>query len=210
MRRFPAPLAVGAAAFALLSSAVGQTSPTASADTAFHAGDFATAERGYEAVLKSSPKDAAALAGLARIRVLENRNDQAIALAREALAVDPANASAGTTVRGAELRKADLAGAGFHLAAPPSAETVIPFVATDPLPIVQVTIGGRRAYFFIDTGAADFIIRPELAKELGLQTEAAGQGVFAGGKRAALERTTIPELQIGGIRITNARAMVLG
>jgi tetratricopeptide (TPR) repeat protein len=210
MRRSPVFLVAGAAAIALLSSADGQTSPTASADAAFHAGDFAAAGRGYEAVLKSSPKDAAALAGLARIRVLENRNDQAIALAREALAVDPADASAQTTVRGAELRKADLAGSNFHFAAPLAAETVIPFVATDPLPIIQVTIDGRQAYFFIDTGATGFGLTADFAKELGLQTRPLREGIFAGGKRAEVYGATLPELKIGSLELKDTPVTVLG
>jgi hypothetical protein len=73
---------------------------------------------------------------------------------------------------------------------------------------VQVTIGGRQAWFLIDTGAPDIMVAPELAKELGLALQDAGQGVFAGGVRAAVQRTIVPELQIGGLKIVNVPAGV--
>src|SRR5262249_48980764 len=106
MRRFAVFMATGVAALAVLGSAAGQSPSPPPADAAFHAGDFAAAAKAYEAALKASPKDAASLAGLASVRLLENRFDQAIALAQRALAAEPANASAQRTLGGAQQRKA--------------------------------------------------------------------------------------------------------
>jgi clan AA aspartic protease (TIGR02281 family) len=209
-RCLPVLLATGAAWFALVTSAAGQTSPTASADALFRAGDFAAAGRAYEAVLKASPKDANALVGAARVRLLENKVDRAITLAQQALAADPANAAAQTTLRSAQQRKAVFAGEGYHFEERLRTQTSVPFVTTDPLPVVQVTIDGRQVYFFIDTGASDFVVRPDLAKALGLETQLAGEGVFAGGKRAPVERTTVPEIRIGSLTIKDVPAAVLG
>ena len=54
-------------------------------------GDFDAAERAYEATLKEKPNDGAALAGLARIRLYQERRAEARKLAEQALAADQNN-----------------------------------------------------------------------------------------------------------------------
>ena len=86
----------------------------------------------------------------------------------------------------------------------------IKFVATDPLPILSVTINGtRQANFFIDTGAPNIIISPQLAQELGMPVSEAGQGTFAGGRRANVGRTVVPALRVGSVEVANVPAGVL-
>ncbi len=195
------------AALVLISPASGQPAPSPG-DALSAAGDFPGAGRAYEAALKAASADAGALAGLARIRLYENRNDEAIALAQRALAADAANPVARQTLGTAQQRKAAFDGDRYRIEAAPG-ETVIPFAAIDPLPVVSVTIGGRQAYFLIDTGAPDLIISPDLAQALGLQVQSAGEGVFGGGQRAPVQRTVVPQVQIGGITIANAPAGIL-
>jgi predicted aspartyl protease len=79
-------------------------------------------------------------------------------------------------------------------------------VITDPLPVVHVTIGGRQATFLIDTGGPDIMVRRPLAEALGLPISEGGIGVFAGGRQARVDRTVVPEIEIGGIRIRNVPA----
>lgn len=207
MRRISTVLLAGAAALALISTAVGQPA-AGSGDALSAAGDFAAAGRAFEDQLKARPDDAGALAGLARVRLYENRLDEAIGLAQRALAIEPANPTARASLGVAEQRKAAFGPERYQIAASP-AEVSIPFVATDPLPVVQVSVGGRPANFLIDTGGPDIIVSPELIQALGLQVQDAGQGVFAGGVRAAVQRTLVPEFQIGGIRMANVPAGVL-
>jgi predicted aspartyl protease len=207
MKRLSVLLAAGAAALALISTARGQPAPTASADALFATGDFAAAGRAYGAAAKASPGDLAAEAGLARARLYDNRVDEAIALAQKVLAAQPDNPVARQTLAQAQQRKAAFGPDRWRLSAP-AGETTIPFVATDPLPVVQVTVGGHQANFLIDTGAPDIMISADLMQALGLQPQAAGEGVFAGGVRAAVQRTLVPELEIGGIRIANVPAGV--
>jgi len=206
MKRLSVVLLAGAAALAMLSTAAGQP-PPASGGALLAAGDFPAAEQAFEATLKAAPDNAAALAGLARVRLFENRNDEAIALAQKVLAAQPDNPAARQTMATAQQRKAMFGAERYQIAGMPS-EAVIPFAATDPLPVVQVTVGGRQAWFLIDTGGPDIIVFPELAKALGLAVQDAGQGVFAGGVRAAVQRTLVPEFQIGGIKIANVPAGV--
>jgi len=68
--------------------------PAGAEDTAFAAGDFAQAESHYAAALQKNESDAAASAGLARIRLYQERLADARALATKALAADPENALA--------------------------------------------------------------------------------------------------------------------
>jgi predicted aspartyl protease len=207
MKRLSVLLAGAAAALALMSTAAGQPAPAASADALFAAGDFAAAGRAFEAAVKASPADAGAVAGLARARLYDNRNDEAIALAQKALAVQPDNPVARQTLGAAQQRKASFGPDRYRMAAS-AGEVAIPFAATDPLPVVQVTVGGRQVWFLIDTGAPDIMVSADLAQALGLQTQAAGEGVFAGGVRAPVQRTLVPELEIGGIKIANVPAGV--
>jgi hypothetical protein len=82
-------------------------------------------------------------------------------------------------------------------------------VITDPLPVIHVTIGGKERNFLLDTGAPNITVTQKMADELGLVTTEAGEGVFAGGRRAPVLLTMVPELEIAGLRIRNVPAAVL-
>jgi hypothetical protein len=202
--RWPGLCVAGALSFSLLSSAAGQP---VTGDVLRTAGDFTAAARAYEATLTTSPADAEALAGLSQIRLYENRVDDAAALARRALAAQPSNPIAAATIATAQQRKDAFAADRYQISGLPP-ELAIPFVATDPLPVVQVTVGGRQAYFLIDTGAPDIVVNAGLARELGIEVQSAGEGVFAGGRRAPVQRGVLPELRIGPLRIANIPASV--
>src|SRR4029077_12210805 len=80
-------LAVALSALAIAGVAFGQAGPSGDQLTA--EGRFAEAGAAYEKVLASAPNDAAALAGLARIRLFEGQDAKAEALAQKALAASP-------------------------------------------------------------------------------------------------------------------------
>jgi hypothetical protein len=88
--------------------------------------------------------------------------------------------------------------------------TTVPFVQTDPLPVIKVRVNNMRdAYFLIDTGAPDIALDTSFAQELGLKTQSAGVGVFAGGKRAPVSSAILPSLTLGGVHIENVPAHLL-
>jgi tetratricopeptide (TPR) repeat protein len=207
MKSLSVLLAGGAAALAMMSAAAGQPAADGSPAALFAAGDFVAAGRAYEAAVKASPSDANAVAGLARMRLYENRNDEAIALAQRALAARPDNPVAKQTLADAQQRKAAF-GPDLWKVTAPAGETVIPFVATDPLPVVSVMVGGRQANFLIDTGAPSIMVSADLAQALGLQMQSTTEGVFAGGARAPVQHTVVPEFEIGGIKFANVPAGV--
>ena len=72
-------------------------------DAEFADGDFAAAEHYYGDVLAKSPDDEAALAGLARIRLYQERRADARALASRVLATNPDNDLAKRVLAGADV-----------------------------------------------------------------------------------------------------------
>jgi tetratricopeptide (TPR) repeat protein len=178
--------------------------------TAFAQGQFAEAESAYEKAVAANPGDATALAGLARARLNNGKEDEAIELARKALAIAPGNPVATNTLAIAQGRKAAFAPDRFLIKGSDQSPAIVKFVRTDPLPVVTVTLGTKTVNFLIDTGAPNIVISPKLAQDLGLTLEDAGQGVFAGGKQAPVRRTMLPKMQIGSIEVSNVPAAVIG
>ncbi|HVV65074.1 MAG TPA: aspartyl protease family protein [Rhizomicrobium sp.] len=193
MKKLTFWLVSSAAALTLAFTGAGRPATASPGDALLAAGDFAAADRAYDAAVKASPSDISAEVGLARVRLYENRNDEAIALARKALAAQPDNALAKQILGSAQQRQSDFAADRYRSSGAPP-ETSIPFVVTDPLPVVQVTVAGQHANFLIDTGGPDIVVSAGLARALGLQVQSGGEGVFAGGLRAQVQRTIVPEL----------------
>jgi hypothetical protein len=178
------------------------------ADDAFARGDFAAAEQAYQATLAAAPDDAAALAELSRLRLYQDKRDEARGLAQRALQADPANAIAKRVISGAAARNAAFAPDVWRIAMPDGAAEV-PFVVTDPLPVVTVQIDGADHLFLIDTGAPDIVLDSDFARELGLKPGGTQTGTFAGGAQAAFEHVVLPAMEIGGVKVEAVPASVL-
>jgi hypothetical protein len=179
--------------------------PPQPGDDLFAQGKFAEAFPIYEQAAVAAPDSGPALARLARARLYQGREKEAVELAQKALSVTPGNPIAAATLAVAQARLRNF-GPEFYQVENPQSTGSAPFVITDPLPVVHVTIGGREATFLIDTGGPDIMVRRPLAEELGLPISEGGVGVFAGGRQARVDRTVVPELEIGGIRIRNVPA----
>jgi len=180
----------------------------AAEDAAFAAGDFAAAEANYAALLAQHPDDAAALAGLARIRLYQERVADARDLANRALAIQADNATAEKVLATAAMRDAAFAPDVYQLSMPKAGAT-IRFVATDPLPVLKATVGARQVYFLIDTGAPDLVIDRDFAAEIGLKSADAGQGTFAGGQHAPVAKSLLPAVSFGAVALRNVPVTVL-
>jgi tetratricopeptide (TPR) repeat protein len=181
--------------------------PSLPGDDLFAEGKFAEAAPVYEQAVAAAPDSGPALARLARMRLYQGREEEAIGLAGKALSLSPGNPIAGAILAVAQARQRNF-GPDFYRIAMPARGGSAPFVITDPLPVVRVGIGGRDATFLIDTGGPDIMVRRPLAEALGLPITAGGVGVFAGGRRAQVDHTVVPELEIGGVRIRNVPAGV--
>ena len=192
---FPVAILLGAAA----------AEPTA--DTLFANGDFPGAKSGYAGQVAQNPRDLNALIGLARAAFFENDLDAAEKYANAVLTIDASNATAKHILDGASQRRAILASTtGLTV---PTDGVVVPFVESDPLPLVQLAINGRTATLVLDTGAPDVALDPDFAKSAGLTVSGGHTGTFAGGRTAQFQETTIPTVSAGPIKLHDVKAAVM-
>ncbi|MEO8668523.1 MAG: aspartyl protease family protein [Bauldia sp.] len=87
--------------------------------------------------------------------------------------------------------------------------TVLKFVKTDPLPIVKVTVNGKEAVFFIDTGAAEVLLDTQFAKELGVPQFAATPALFAGGQGGSVGSGKLETLGLGNWTLKNLPVQIV-
>ena len=169
-------------------------------DDAFNRGDFAAAQSAYRAAVAADPKDAAAQAGIARTELYGNHLDAAEKAARAALAVDPANAAA-KRVADVVAQRREILNQASHLQVPATGVR-IPFIALDPLPLLQITVNGKPANVILDTGGPDLTLDPEFANELNLKIDAGSQaGTFAGGRQAQIQTAHTDSVVAGGLKL---------
>jgi hypothetical protein len=97
--------------------------------------------------------------------------------------------------------------AGRIIGAP--ARATIPFITTDPLPLLSAQLNDRDVLLLIDTGGPDLTIDPALAQEIGVALTDAGTGVFAGGRRAPMLRGSVPRVALGDVELRDIPALGL-
>jgi clan AA aspartic protease (TIGR02281 family) len=175
------------------------------ADTAFRSGDFVLARRAYAAAIQTNPDDAGAALGLTRLSIYAND----IAGAQHWLAVLERIAPNDSHIAATQATIAQRTDAAIDRVAPHTGPSVVPFLQTDPLPMIAVRVNGHDAHFLIDTGAPNIVLDAGFAQSLGLATSSAGQGTFAGGERAQTMKTTVDRLDLGSWQLRDVRASVL-
>ena len=188
--------------FVACGAAPGATPP----QDAFAQGDFDAAYAADRATLAADPTNVQANLEAATIALYRNDLLAAAAYAGHvpASAPDDARARVQRIVTAIAQRRADAADvAGAALPAR------IPFVVEDPLPLIEVTVNGKQGLFIIDTGGGATVLDPEFAAEIGVTLTAAGSGVFAGGRQAAVQSGTAATLQVGGVTMHDVEVMGL-
>jgi len=169
-------------------------------DAAYHRGDFDAAQSAYATALAADPNDANALLGLGTIDLYSGKLDEARTYLGEAARRDPGDTRATQTLRA--LERLEPKPGDMQIAMAPKVE--IPFVVTDPLPMIRATIDGRPATLVVDTGATTIALSAAAAKRIGVDLRPAGEGVFAGGRTARvfagrIESIAFPGLTVRGI-----------
>jgi hypothetical protein len=86
---------------------------------------------------------------------------------------------------------------------------VIPFLAADPLPIIEIEVEGTPLNALIDTGADTFVLDREIAESLGIEIVASMTGVFAGGQGAEVGFARARSLRIGNVTVGSVPIAVL-
>ena len=182
--------------------AAGPTAPDSAA--LFQKGDFAGAAAAYQASLNSNPHDVAALIGLGAIRLYQNDLAAAEPLLRAAVAADPSSTRAVRLLSEWQRRRDESA----RRSTVEGGETAVPFVVSDPLPVVAVVANGQKANFLVDTGG-DVDLEPDFAAQVGVRTKDAGNGVFAGGKHAPTRTGMLASLSLGAATAQDVPVHVL-
>jgi hypothetical protein len=174
------------------------------ATTLYVSGNFDAAAQAYEKGLAAEPSDIRAKLNLAAIRLYQNNLIAAESLLRDVLSADKANARAAALLREGERRKAELA----RRTTVEGAEAIVPFVTSDPLPVVQGKIDGKAGTFMIDTGGT-VDLEPSFATSLGLTMTDSGVGTFAGGRHAPVHGTMLHSVTLGAATAYDVPAHVL-
>lgn len=87
--------------------------------------------------------------------------------------------------------------------------TTIPFVMTDPLPMLSIEYDGHPVYVVFDTGADMCIVDTELAKTLGITEVASGTGVGGGGLPTPFAMGKLNSMKVGEVTLHNVPITIL-
>ena len=197
----------------------------------FAQGRFAEAAGAYKAVPPGGPEFQTSLRRLGAIALYENRFDEAQRDLLDALGRDAsdmktesllaelasrqgkfAQAAAWLTRAGKPDRAAAFAAFGNvvpYRIVSPAKGAEIPFVQTDPLPVVRARVNGRDGLFIIDTGGAEIVLDPTFAAKAGVKSVGGSTGTFAGGKTAAISYGRVTRLSLGALQIADVPAALV-
>jgi aspartyl protease len=205
-----------------------------SGDSLLLAGRFADAERALLARYAADSTDYEAALRLGRIALYGNRFAAADRWLNRAIALRPTEPPPKLLLAEALVRRDDFTAAAPLLRAANRAqraeklesfgaarpnelvastdETRLPFVLTDPLPIVRASINGRDSlYFILDTGGGELILDSIVASSVGAVRMGTNMGMFAGGQ-APVTDGRVDSVRLGDftlhrvpVRIMNAR-----
>lgn len=176
-----------------------------SAAALLQSGDFSAAAQAYQAQWQANHGDTEATFALAQLALYDNR----IADAEHWLDLARAQAPADGRVARDENLLRMRSDPTIDRVTEGDGTAIVPFVQTDPLPLVQVRVDGHDANFLIDTGAPNIVVDSSLAKALGLSVGGSHQGTFAGGMHATVEQAMVPTLTLGSLSLENVPATVM-
>ena len=205
---------------------------TREADAEFFAGHFERAQKLYEMVEPSNPTYAIALRQLGAIALYENRLEDAGRFLNLAIERDPQDTKVDLLLAETASRRDDFPSAARWLrqAGRPdralayevfpdtqpydvtsAAKRVrVPFVATDPLPLVEARVNGKPGFFLVDTGAAALVLDPNFAQGAGVETVNGGTtGTFAGGRTAPITYARILKFSLGHMDVASVAAIMV-
>jgi tetratricopeptide (TPR) repeat protein len=196
------------------------------ADALFENGHFAEAESAYFDALRKNPKDLKANTVLGMIALFSNRLDDSEKYLRRAAQPGPLEALTKSLLGEVFYRRDDFAEAArwfraagsnyraeplelFGNAAPyaiegPRDETRLKFVATDPLPIVEVRVNGSEpANFLIDTAGAEIQLDSNFAKQLQLTSVGGTSATLLDGSQTEMRHSRVASLRLGEFEVKN-------
>jgi predicted aspartyl protease len=197
----------------------------------FRDGHFAEAEALYAKARAGDPKSYKAVLGLGTIELFKNNLTDAERWLKKATELQPNDPDAKKRLAHLYYRRDDFARAAplyrrlgcevmakklesFSNDPPYQIEgklnvSRIPFVHTDPLPLIEVRVKGEPAYFLIDTGASEIYLDPELAKKVGAKEFGSSTGTYGGGLKASTVQGRVDEVTLGDFVVRNVPVHIL-
>ena len=192
------------------------------ADSLFASGEFVAAEAAFRLRWERDTADRPAALRLGTIALWGNRLDDAERWLGRAIALEPDDAAPRALLGEARYRRDDFRGGVPLLRAAGRAlradklerfgdaspnrisgpdETRLPFVVTDPLPIVRASVNGSDTlYLLIDTGGGELVLDSVVAAGLGIEVMGRGTGVFAGGA-APVAHGRVDSVRLGAVTV---------
>jgi hypothetical protein len=85
----------------------------------------------------------------------------------------------------------------------------LPFVRTDPLPVIKVSVNGQEGQFLIDTGGWDLHVMPAFAAKCGLTPLPEKEtGTYAGGRQATSSNAVADRIELGEFSLRNVPIVI--
>jgi len=196
------------------------------AEQLFALGRFEESEAAYRRRIRTDLENAGTLARVGQLALLSNRLEDAMRHLGRALELDPALTHVRPLLAEAHCRHGDLgAAAALMRSAGDEARarqleifrdkrayvipggwetTTIPFLLTDPLPVIEARVNGSAPVnLLIDTGAGELILDPEFAAAIGVASLSSKTSTFAGGQQTETQCGYADMIELGGLSIRN-------
>jgi len=91
----------------------------------------------------------------------------------------------------------------------PDKISTVPFLVTDPLPLLNAEINGVPVIMLFDTGGDQFILDTEIANGMGIKNVGAAAGSFGGGKQAEVGFAKVDQVKIGDVTMKHVPVSIL-
>lgn len=210
----------------------GITQSSKKADAIFKAGNFAEAKKEYAQIIAKRPQNLHSLTQLGYISLLQNQLVEAENWLLQALRLKPRDTKINGFLANLYYRRNDFtkAAACFRLVNRESMalklesfnntspyqvtefdEVRIPFIVTNPLPIIRVKINEQsEGNFILDTGGGELILDEHFAKEMQVETFGKPEtGEFGGGKKQSLFHGKITHFEVAGFTVQHLPVNIL-
>jgi hypothetical protein len=87
--------------------------------------------------------------------------------------------------------------------------STVPFLMTDPLPILTLEFNGMPVHVILDTGADTFILDNEIAAELGTEWVSKAMGSFGGGKKSEIGFGKVESVKLGDVSLSEVPVTIM-
>lgn len=87
--------------------------------------------------------------------------------------------------------------------------SIVPFLMTDPLPVLTIEFNGVPVQVIFDTGADTFILDNEIAAAMGIEWVAKAMGTFGGGLKAEIGFGKVDRVKLGNVTLKQVPITIL-